>query len=128
MRDIFCTIKEGLTLSAAKTTYTDLDANMNFDFGDGGNLGYFPDVFIKVHCSVAHTVGALSFAIEDSADGSTYAVNAEFPIGAAAAAGQDFRIKLPVDHKRYVKVFYKYTLESGESADSSKFDVYLERG
>ena len=116
--------------TAKVTTAADLtDGTGNFDFGEAGQLGYFPDVFIKAHlaASAMATGDEIIISILDSADGTTYAECATGSIANAHAAGEDFRFKLPVVHKRYMKVQVKYTTDT-TTPNAVTVEFYLERG
>lgn len=116
--------------TAKATTLADLtDGTGNFDFGDGGSLGYFPDVFIKANLTASAMASGdeIIISIQDSADGTSYAEIASGSIANAHAASEKFRFKLPVVHRRYVKVQVKYTTDT-TTPNAVTVEFYLERG
>lgn len=129
MRDVECYLGKA-AYTAKGDALADLkDGKGNFDFGEGGNLGYFPDVFIKVFLSLSKMTDAediLTISVQDSADGQTYTeINAGVITG-KHVAGDVLRIKIPVEHRRYVKVQTKYA--TNETPRNVTAEVYLERG
>lgn len=103
------------------------DGTGNFDFGEGGNLGYFPDVFIKGHLaeSAMASGDVITVSIEDSADGTTYVPISTGSIEGAHEAGEDVRFKIPVAHRRFVTVKTKY---ASSTPNAVTIEFYLERG
>lgn len=127
MRDVDNYLGKKAFTAAQSSEVALTDGTGNFDFGEGGSLGYFPDVFIKAHLSASAMAAgdSITVVIKDSADGTTYAAIAEHSIAGAHAAGEEFRFKLPVLHRRYVEVKLKYT---SSTPNAVTVEFYLERG
>lgn len=116
--------------TAKATTLADLtDGKGNFDFGVNGNLGYFSDVFIVCHFSASAMTAndTLTISVKDSADGTTWVERASHAISGAYVAGDKIRVKLPVVHKRFMKVMTSYNTDS-TTPNAVTVEFYLERG
>lgn len=127
MRDIDNYLGKKAFTAAASSLTALTDGTGNFDFGEGGNLGYFPDVFIKGHLAESAMAAGdeIQVYIRDSADGTSYADIATGSIAGAHEAGEDFRFKIPVVHRRFVEVKLKYV---SSTPNAVTVEFYLERG
>lgn len=116
--------------TAKATTLADLGSGTgNFDFGTKGELGFFPDVFIKAHVKSGAQVTAdiLEVSIKDSSDGSSWTEIDNFKISGVVSTTTFVRRKLPVKHERYVKVMVGFTTDT-TTPSSVTWEFYLERG
>ena len=96
----------------------------NFDFGEKGNLGYFPDTYVKVFISAGEMTASntLTVYLQDKDDGS-YATVETATFTGPAKAGDSFRVKLPTEHKRFMTAKVSCT-----GSGSYTVEAYLERG
>ena len=126
MRDVDNYLGKKAFTAAASSLVALTDGTGNFDFGEGGNLGYFPDVFIKAHIAESAMAAGdeITVSIRDSADGTNYTEISSGTIG-AHEAGDDVRFKIPVNHRRFVEVRVKYT---SSTPNAVTVEFYLERG
>lgn len=118
--------KKAYTATAA--TAADLTGGKgNFDFGEKGGLGLFPDTYIKCHFEVSEMTAddKLVVTVKDSADGTTWTTKTTAEVSGVYVAGDAVRIKLPADHQRYMKVMTGYTSSAGHACTP---EFYLERG
>lgn len=124
MRDIETYLGKKAVSAAVSEPAAFTGGKENFDFGEKGGLGYFPDVYIKCFISAGELTSSntVTITVQHKDEGS-YTTAETLTVAGPFKAGDSFRVKLPAEHKRFVTAKISTT-----GSGAYTVEAYLERG